>query len=954
VPCPSAAELACYTLRVLSPDDTARVQTHVDACGDCRAASSAVVTISRSDELASGDGARGWTGARLAPGATLDRYVILHELGEGAASVVYAAYDPELDRKVALKLLRSRGADVDDRLLREGRALARLSHPNIVTVYEVGGAGEQLYIALELVEGVTARQWAAVAPRTWRAVRDVHAAAGRGLAALHAAGLVHRDVKPDNIVVAADGRVRLVDLGLVGAGAGAGTPAYMAPELRDGDARGDAASDQYALAASLAEALAGASDGVVGAPPLARIAELAAPRKVRAALARALATTPGARFASVDAFLAELADRPRWQIAVPAAVVVGAAASAAIVLGLGRGEDTARCADAGAAMYPPALEAKVIDAIATSDRPHAAATGERVVPKLASTAREWRTARTAVCTAYHERHAISAERFDREVACLERQRAGLEAAAAHIGGGGGDAIDHAITLVAALPAVDECKDEAALARTEPLPPEAGKRGAIAAVEAALTSAEVAQRAGDAAGALATAERALADARAAGYRPALARATYIVADLLDRAGEDGAGERTDALLDEAIRVAAEARFDEIEARAWILRLYRLGVVGQASATELGAATSAGEAAAARAGDPLTRARLGNVLGLVAKVHGDYATARDRLTAALALVESAAPDGAEVASTLANLSGVLPMLGDLAGARAAAEQAAARDLAMFGPDHPSYADSLVQLASREIELGDGDAAAAHLDTALAITAATYGDASAPAMVVHHNLATTLGQLGRLDAAEVHAKRGLELARRLRGPDHLDTAKAILTIANIAGERRDYGAGEASAKEALAIVSAAFGAGHPMAASIVANLGAWALARGDAKAAEAYVRDALAAMGGVPENPHVAMMKTVLGDALNAQGKRADAIAELAAALAIRERIGDDPMMIADSQFTLARALWDAGEKDRALELARAAAATFRAAGEAAAPYVEAVDHWANRVKVSLASR
>src|SRR5512134_3819788 len=149
MPCPDPTELARFALRTLDPDAAARVQEHVDTCATCRAASSALVSASRGELI---EGAA-WTRPDLAVGAQLDRFVILHELGEGAASVVYAAYDPELDRKVALKVLRSRGGAVDDKRLREGRALAKLNDPTVVGVYEVGNAAGQLFIALELVEG---------------------------------------------------------------------------------------------------------------------------------------------------------------------------------------------------------------------------------------------------------------------------------------------------------------------------------------------------------------------------------------------------------------------------------------------------------------------------------------------------------------------------------------------------------------------------------------------------------------------------------------------------------------------------------------------------------------------------------------------------------------------------------------------------------------------------------
>ena len=168
--------------------------------------------MSPSPERAAGEKA----GVILERGQTIDRFVVLGLVGRGGMGEVYAAYDPELDRKVAIKLLRARGdaADGKTRLLREAQAIAKLQHPNVVVVYDVGTFGESIFLAMEFVEGRTASGWLHAAPRTPREILDVYLAAGRGLAAAHAAGLVHRDFKPDNVMVTNDGQVRVMDFGL--------------------------------------------------------------------------------------------------------------------------------------------------------------------------------------------------------------------------------------------------------------------------------------------------------------------------------------------------------------------------------------------------------------------------------------------------------------------------------------------------------------------------------------------------------------------------------------------------------------------------------------------------------------------------------------------------------------------------------------------------------------------
>src|SRR5215475_6514649 len=158
--------------------------------------------------------------AALARGAGIGRYIVLAMVGRGGMGEVYAAYDPELDRKVAVKLLRVKpgnGVSLTEgrqRTLREAQAIARLSHPNVVVVYDVGTFRDQVFIAMEFVDGNTVTYWLAAQPRSWQEVLRVFRAAGRGLVAAHEKGLVHRDFKPDNVMVGRDNQVRVMDFGL--------------------------------------------------------------------------------------------------------------------------------------------------------------------------------------------------------------------------------------------------------------------------------------------------------------------------------------------------------------------------------------------------------------------------------------------------------------------------------------------------------------------------------------------------------------------------------------------------------------------------------------------------------------------------------------------------------------------------------------------------------------------
>ncbi len=154
---------------------------------------------------------------RLVPGSRVARYQILNAIGRGGMGEVYAAYHPDLDRRIALKIVSESGAAAPDRsarLLREARAIAHISHPNVITVYDAGTVDDHVYIAMEFIEGQTLDDWVRAQPRSWREVLDVFIAAGRGLAAAHAAGVVHRDFKPQNVMIGRDGSVRVMDFGL--------------------------------------------------------------------------------------------------------------------------------------------------------------------------------------------------------------------------------------------------------------------------------------------------------------------------------------------------------------------------------------------------------------------------------------------------------------------------------------------------------------------------------------------------------------------------------------------------------------------------------------------------------------------------------------------------------------------------------------------------------------------
>ena len=306
--------VALYLAEDTRDDEREAVRAHLDTCDQCRELVSGLVRTLVSAEPDE------QTPTTLPRGTNLARYVVLDPIGRGGMGVVYSAYDPELDRKVALKLLRPdlRTAATGtgrSQLLAEAQAMARLSHPNIITVFDVGTWQEEVFFAMEFVRGQTLRSAQATGELRPQKVLDVYLAAGMGLQAAHEAGIIHRDFKPENVLVGDDGKVCVTDFGLARAAHDvdtkvAGTPAYMAPEQWRGD-QADVRTDQYSYCVALHEAIYGnrplrgqvgrAEDSTLPARAASRV-----PPRLGRVIGRGLEVDPAQRWPSMEALVAAL------------------------------------------------------------------------------------------------------------------------------------------------------------------------------------------------------------------------------------------------------------------------------------------------------------------------------------------------------------------------------------------------------------------------------------------------------------------------------------------------------------------------------------------------------------------------------------------------------------------------------------------------------------------------
>ncbi len=801
--------------------------------------------------------------AELAPDTVIgDVYQVVRRIGAGGMGVVYLAQDRSLDRPVAVKLHRAlRGSD---RLQREATAMARLSHPHVVTVHAVGRVGDDVFVAMEYVAGGTLRGWLRGARRPWREALARCRAAGLGLAAAHDAGLVHRDLKPENVLLTEAGVPKVADFGLARAsdderpdsldgsagttagdsgaggslrtptgkrdvlsdrltmtGAMVGTPAYMAPEQFRGKV--DARADQFALAVMTWEALYGerpfagkdarALEAAArqGPPPAPRRSPV--PPAVAGVLRRALAVEPAARYPTVPAFLAALdravgARRRRVALGAGAAVVLVGGAAGLWLAGR-RAPDP--CRDATAVVdrvLSPALLARVDAALASGPAGSAGYAGDRVRGLQA----HFQAVATRACKAGKVEAALSGELYQRSVACLAYR---AQVAAAIVDDAALIARDPAAYArkVRAAPDALACLDAVALAAT-PIAPPASAVASRADLDVAMVDIDVDQ--------LDDAEARIARAAAAG---ASDRGTQA---MLLRARGALAAARAD--YPAAVKLLTDAYYaaqavDDVDVYLGALaNLIEIHGDVEADPVAVGPWVRLGEAAVERdrRRAPVAVTSVLLALAAVADRVGDAAAAVAHTEAARALIGA----GRDPLST-AMLEHAIAQALDGASRypEAIAHEQAAVDACAQALDvaHPTCIGFRAALALHRSEAEDVDGAAslalavqADLDRA---PASTLGDRAAAYMAVGTVLADQPEHRAR-------AAQDFALARDLyvtiHGPSHPDVAKAESNLAVIDMKNGAWAKAAAAHARALAIQEQYLGPRHQDVAATLFNLG------------------------------------------------------------------------------------------------------------------------------------
>ncbi len=951
----------------------------------------------------------------LAAGARLGRYQLTARLGAGAMGQVWAADDPELGRKVAIKVLKDGLATWSERLRREARAMAQLDHPGVVAVYDVGEDEDRVYIAMELIAGSSLREWVAT-PRPWRAIVEAFVAAGRGLAAAHAAGLIHRDFKPDNVLIAADGRVAVGDFGiarlsdgtgadgadrggaalparadeavtvpsggacdshagddrirliatLTAAGDLIGTPAYMAPEQHLGRAAGPS-SDQFAFCVSLWEALFGRRpfladttdglepavavglaiiDGRLTAPP----AGVRVPGWLRRAIVRGLDGDPVRRHLSISALVATLEHglARRRRVILGAAGTTALATVAAIAVSL-TGHSPAASACTGAhrrlgGVWDPATRVAVRAAFTATARPYAAATADRVERILDEYAAGWTSAHIETCKATVRREQ-SESLLDLRMMCLDRRLAALGALTRLYAAAPDPAVlDRAVSAATWLPGNAECADVAALT-AYPLPADPAARAEITAVRGHLDEIEVMAKAGKPRDALAAATEVQARARATGHAAMIAEALLVLAQQQREQGEPAVAE---ASLRAAYLAAAEARDDRRAARA-ALDLYLLVGEKQRRFADARQLRPIAEAAVARAGgDDELRGILLYAVGGVLAYEGDLAGARAAREQALALRERLnGPSSFPVAITLNGLATILQEQGDYDGARAHLDRAVAILEQVLGPAHPYVGYAASNLGNLALLQGRLDEAQRRYEQAVATIEPALGARSIQVAALLQNLGLVEVKRGDLSGARAHLERALAVREELLGRDHPDVAQTLVNLGALASEEARHDEAVGHLERALAIREQRLDPDHFEVASAQQMLGEALLARGQPAEAAVRLERALAIHERAlpPGHEKIGRTLTVLAETRLALGHRAAARALVERGNQILSGPGVAPAEHAQALFLLARVLGP-HERDRALTLARAARAAYAASEAAHVTPLAQVDAWLAR--------
>ncbi len=707
-------------------------------------------------------------------GTQIRRYVVLEKLRAGGMGVVYAAYDDQLDRRVALKLLAPDGRGTE-----EARHQAKLNHPNVVVVHDVDTFADRVFIAMEFMAGGTLREWLGT-PRDWREVLRLFIEAGEGLAAAHALSppLLHRDFKPDNVLLDAHGHPRVSDFGLAREAGQtavtataighrtAGTPGYIAPEQIRGGAPPDPRSDDFSFCVALYDALFGklpfGTEPHVTLPPLTFPRTSPVPGWVRSVLTRGLSERPEDRYPSTRALLHALrADPARRRrnlaLATLSLAVVGAAAASLVWLALretpeqrAHRECVERAAAVEAGIFGPAQQSAISRAFTGAAPAHGAEDFERIRSRLAPEASSWRELSQSACRLKDPEARKQLE------SCLEERRKTLQSISTLFASADAKVVENALTTVLSevLPAAG-CRGGPPPADESPAAGESDAK-----LREDLAKAHVLRAAGKYDDAQEKALEVAGDAREQQSREVEAEAELLVGELFTEKRRSDA----EVHLKKAILLADGVANDELRANAW-LGLVNWYTIRGRTVEPSEALKTAQEIVSRLGAHPLLRASYLMQKGALDEVKGHLDEARESFGEAVAIRRRLLPpDHPLLLVALTRLALVSPP-GEGRPVLLDVLHAVQR---LFGPDHPETAaawQSLGTIELRSIESPGPNAercSAALDDFTQALTIREKTRKSDPARLgrSHAALARALERCDQPEASLPHKREAVQL--------------------------------------------------------------------------------------------------------------------------------------------------------------------------------------------------
>jgi len=919
----------------------------------------------------------------LPRGALIDRYVIVDELGAGGMGVVYLAYDPELDRRVAVKvLLPSMVGEGRARLIREAQAIARIAHPNVVGVHDVGEVDGSVFVAMEFVEGQTLGTWLRADSRSIPEILEVFAQAGRGLAAAHAADLIHRDFKPENVLVGDDARVRVADFGLARgrgsaesisphlhvssstldedlteAGAVMGTPAFMAPEQLAGNTA-TAASDQFAFCVALYDALYGERPfsgktlealsisvlrGKVRDPPSNRNV----PSWLRAVVLRGLKTRATDRYASMHALVRELERDPsvnRRRIAWASALGLGALGLALFAYRSGTTRERSPCAGAAddlRSVWNDERSAALATSFRETDLVYAEDTWSRVQQAIDDYAEGWATQSTEACQATHVEHSQSAPLLEHRRRCLAERLQRLDAFLTVIAEPDVAVVDRAVQGARGLPDLEGCRDTEALEAGIAPPEQESTRREVDELREALTRAEALSSAARYREQVELLEGLLERARATGYMPIIASVEHALAQahqalgnpqgvpLLRSAFRDGLAAGDDrraamAALDLAYELGNQQRLHD-EGQEWIgiteALLHRIG------------------------GDPKIELGVTNALAVIAMRKARYDEAQLLFERLLEIQLELDPDDPNLGTILMNVGSAYAERREFDKAQEYLQEAAEFTERTLGPMHPSMTLLWTNLAVVALLQGHYEEAGTKLERVLELQRNVLGTRHLEYARTLATMAVVERNLGDPIESERLHREALSIRREKLGPDHPEVGESLRNLAHALHDQERMEEAIELARQAQQTSERRLDSDHPEHGTNAALLSYLLAEGGHFREARTVAERAIEILDEKGRGPNASLdARVAKGQAERGLGLHTSALATLEAALAIGRANDADANTLATIRFQLAASLVAAsGDAERAHGLATQALATLREASASHRRERERVQTW-----------